>query len=126
MIPVSPGQVRHTLVDTLTIAVCGVLVGADNFQEIELWAGNALSGSASFLPLKNGIPSHDTFARLFGLIVPEQFEAAFRRWGSEVLPVLSSQVVAIDGKTSRLSGSRCQSPLHRGNQSAMVYCSDLG
>ncbi|EIL3152080.1 transposase family protein, partial [Escherichia coli] len=40
----------------MTIAVCGVLVGADNFQEIELWAGNALSGSASFLPLKNGIP----------------------------------------------------------------------
>lgn len=126
MIPVSPGQVRHTLVDTLTIAVCGVLVGADNFQEIEALGRQRIEWLRQFFTSKNGIPSHDTFARLFGLIVPEQFEAAFRRWGSEVLPVLSSQVVAIDGKTSRRSGSRCQSPLHRGNQSAMVYCSDLG
>ncbi|EDW9103828.1 ISAs1 family transposase [Salmonella enterica] len=60
----------------------------------------------------NGIPSHDTFARLFGLICPEQFEAAFRRWVAEILPVLSPQVVTLDGKTSRRSSSASHSPLH--------------
>lgn len=110
--PRQPWKVRHSLVDTLVIAVCGTLAGADNFQEIELWAEQRLEWLRSFLPLKNGIPSHDTFGRLFGLICPEQFESAFRRWVAEVLPLLSPQVVALDGKTSRRSGGAHQSPLH--------------
>lgn len=109
-----------SLVETLAVAVCGTLAGADNFQEIELWAENRLEWLREFLPLKNGIPSHDTFARLFGLICPEQFEAAFRRWVAEVLPVLSPQVVALDGKTSRRSGSGSHSPLHLGVMGAKL------
>ncbi|HAT1680502.1 TPA: ISAs1 family transposase [Klebsiella oxytoca] len=103
-------KVRHSLVDTLVVAVCGTLAGADNFQEIELWAEHQIEWLRSFLPLKNGIPSHDTFGRLFGLICPEQFESAFRRRVAEVLPALSPQVVALDGKTSSRSGSHSQSP----------------
>lgn len=110
--PRQPWKVRHSLVDTLVIAVCGILAGADNFQDIELWAEQRLEWLRRFLPLKNGIPSHDTFGRLFGLICPEQFESAFRRWVAEVLPALSPQVVALDGKTSRRSGDNNKSPLH--------------
>jgi len=54
--------------------------------------------------LEHGIASHDTFGRIFGLIDPEQFEDAFRRWVSSVLPALGAEIVAIDGKTSRRSG----------------------
>lgn len=107
----SRGMARYWLVETLAVAVCGTLAGADNLQEIELWAENRLEWLREFLPLKNGIPSHDSFARLFGLMCPEQFKAAFRPWVAEALPVLSPQVVAPDGKTSRRSGSACHSPL---------------
>ena len=79
-------------------------MGADTFEEIELWANEKLDWLRSYLRLQNGIPSHDTFGRVFGLIDPCQFEQAFQRWMRGVLPALSDEVVAIDGKTSRRSG----------------------
>lgn len=103
---------RYCLGETLAVAVCGTLTGADNFKEIELWAENRLEWLREFLPLKNDIPSHDTFARLFGLMCPEQCKTACRRWVAEALPALSPQVVALDGKTSRRSGSASHPPLH--------------
>ena len=57
-----------------------------------------------YLKLVHGIPSHDTFGRLFGLIDASEFEASFRRWVRSILPALGTDVVAIDGKTSRRSG----------------------
>lgn len=63
--------------------------------------------------MEAGIPSHDTFGRLFGLIDPTEFETAFRRWVGAVLPVLDADtVVAIDGKTSRRMGKVDATPLH--------------
>ena len=105
-------RVEHSLPDVLTIAVCGVLIGADTFEEIALWAQEKEPWLRQYLSLPNGIPAHDTFARLFGLIDPQQFEAAFRRWVAEVLPGLSPQVVALDGKTSRRSAKAGEAPLH--------------
>jgi hypothetical protein len=102
--PRQPGKVKHDFVELLVVAVNGVLVGADSFEEIELWANEKLDWLRSYLRLQNGIPSHDTFGRVFGLIDPGQFEQAFRRWMRGVLPALSDEVVAIDGKTSRRSG----------------------
>jgi len=110
--PRHSSKVQHPLPDVLTVAVCGALVGADTFEEIELWAKEKLLWLRQFLSLPNGIPSHDTFARLFGLIDPREFEAAFRRWVGGVLPSVSPQVVALDGKTSRRSAKACQAPLH--------------
>lgn len=66
-----------------------------------------------YLKLENGIPSHDTFGRLFGLIDPQEFEAAFRRWVRGVVPVLGAEVVVIDGKSGRRSGKADAAPLHR-------------
>ena len=106
-------KVEHDLVELLVVAVNAVLVGADTFVEIELWANEKLDWLRQYLRLENGIPSHDTFGRLFGMINPDEFEAAFRRWVSMIVPLLGEDtVVAIDGKTSRRSGKVDATPLH--------------
>ena len=111
--PRQSSKVEHDLVELLVIAVNAVLVGADTFVEIELWARERIDWLRRHLRLENGIPSHDTFGRLFGVIDPDEFEAAFRRWASAVIPRLGPEaVVAIDGKTSRRSGGVGATPLH--------------
>jgi hypothetical protein len=66
-----------------------------------------------FMKLEQGIPSHDTLARVFGLISPDEFEAAFRRWVGMVIPALAQDtVVAIDGKTSRRSHNKKDTDAH--------------
>jgi len=105
-------KVEHDLVELLVVAVNAVLVGADTFVEIELWAKEKLGWLRQYLRLANGIPSHDTFGRLFGLIDPEQFGGAFRQWVSGIVPALGGQVVALDGKTSRRSGGVDATALH--------------
>jgi predicted transposase YbfD/YdcC len=106
-------KVEHDLVELLVVAVNAVLVGADNFVDIELWANERIDWLRSYLRLENGIPSHDTFGRLFGLINPDEFEASFRRWVSAIVPTLGADtVVAIDGKTSRRTGKVGATPLH--------------
>ncbi|GHU13768.1 hypothetical protein FACS189441_1930 [Betaproteobacteria bacterium] len=105
-------KIRYDLVEMLVVAVSGVLSGADTFVEIEGWANEKLDWFRQFIKLEHGIPSHDTFGRLFGLIDPQEFEAAFRRWVSSVLPALGADVVALDGKTSRRSGKADASALH--------------
>ncbi len=111
--PRQASKVKHNLVELLVVAVNGVLVGADTFVEIELWAKERLDWLRGYLRLEAGIPSHDTFGRLFGLIDPTQFEAAFRRWVGAILPALGEDaVVAIDGKSSRRTGKVDATPLH--------------
>jgi len=86
--PRQAGKVKHDLVELLVVAVNAVLVGADTFVKIELWEKEKLDWLRGYLKLKAGIPSRDTFGRLFGLIDPIQFEAAFRRWVGLILPAL--------------------------------------
>jgi predicted transposase YbfD/YdcC len=105
-------KIEHDLVELLVVAVNAVLVGADNFVEIELWAKEKIDWLRKYLRLANGIPSHDTFGRLFGMIDAQEFEAAFRRWVSKILPALGAEVVAVDGKTSRRSGGLEATALH--------------
>ena len=97
--PRQAAKVEHDLVELLVVAVAAVLAGADTFVEIEIWAEEKLDWFRRYLPLVHGIASHDIFGRMFGLIEPGQFEAAFQRWMQGVLPALDAQVVAIDGKT---------------------------
>jgi len=110
--PRQAAKVEHDLVELLVVAVNAVLVGADTFVEIELWAKEKLDWLRSYLLLTHGIPSHDTFGRMLGLIDAEQFDAAFRRWVSSILPTLGAEIVAIDGKTSRRSGGVYATALH--------------
>jgi predicted transposase YbfD/YdcC len=110
--PRQAAKVEHDLVELLVVAVNVVLVGADTFVEIELWAKEKLDWLRGYLRLTHGIPSHDAFGRMFGLIDAEQFEAAFRRWVSSILPALGAEIVAVDGKTSRRSGGVDATALH--------------
>jgi len=86
--------VEHNLLELLAVAVNAVLIGADTFADIELWAGERLGWLRGYLRLENGIPSHDLFGRLFGLIAPEEFETVCQHWVGLILPTLKSAATA--------------------------------
>ncbi len=99
----------HQLLDIVTIAICAAICGADDWTEIELFGESKLEFFKSFLPLPNGIPSHDTFNRVFARLNPEQFRECFLGWVQDLVCASGEQlkgVVAIDGKTLCGSGSR--------------------
>lgn len=107
-------QTRHRLSELLTVAVCAVLSGADDFEEISQWGRAKLDWLRGFLKLDYGVASPDTFERVFALLDPHQFERVFRGWVGAVIPALAhGQVIAIDGKTSRRTTSKAAAaPLH--------------
>ena len=102
---------RHDFLDILVIALCAVIGGADHWTEVVEFAHAKRVWLASFLKLPNGIPSHDTFARVFRLIDPEALEAALQRWLGQLAGRVQG-VVAIDGKSVRGARSGQQHPLH--------------
>ena len=122
--PRSARQVRHDLSELLTVAVCAVLCSADEFSDIEAWAKERIDWLRDFLVLEHGIPSHDTFGRVFAALNPREFEAAFRSWVGQLIPALGEDaVVAIDGKTSRRSTTKAAaSPLHL----VSAFAADVG
>jgi predicted transposase YbfD/YdcC len=92
---------RHRLMDILVIAICAVICGADSWVDIELFGKSKLEWLKSFLDLPNGIPSHDTFGRVFAAINPEEFEGSFMEWVQAINELTHGQVIAIDGKQLR-------------------------
>ena len=94
---------EHKLIDILIIAICGVICGADSWVEIEEFGQAKRDWLSKFLELQKGIPSHDTFGRVFGLIDGDQFQAGFMMWVQRVSQLTSGQVIAIDGKQLRRS-----------------------
>ena len=93
----------HALINILIIAICAVIAGADNWEDIEEFGKARIEWFQTFLELPNGIPSHDTFTRVFARLDPEQFQACFIGWMMAVSKVISGQVIAIDGKVLRRS-----------------------
>lgn len=93
----------HLLLDIVVIAICAVVCGADTWVEVELFGQSKEKWLRTFLRLPNGIPSHDTFSRVFRLLDPEQFQQSFCSWVEAVHTVTEGQVVAVDGKTLRRS-----------------------
>jgi predicted transposase YbfD/YdcC len=93
----------HKLIDILVIAICAVIAGADNWEDVEEFGKVRIEWFPTFLELPNGIPSHDTFTRVFACLDPEQFQACFLRWMSAVSVVMDGQVIVIDGKVLRRS-----------------------
>lgn len=93
----------HQLLDILVIAICAVIAGADNWEDVEEFGKARLAWFQTFLELPNGIPSHDTFTRVFARLDPEQFQAGFLSWMSAVSAIIGGQVIAIDGKVLRRS-----------------------
>ena len=93
---------RHQLLDIILIAILGVLCGAEGWVDIESFGNTKEAWLKTFLDLPNGIPSHDTFGRVFARIEPKQFEECFLNWVRGVTEKITG-VVASDGKTLRRS-----------------------
>jgi len=105
---------RHPLFDIIAIAIIGVICGADDWVTIEQVGKAKEDWFRKFLELPHGIPSHDTFGKVFAWIDPGEFQKCFMDWIKEVAEMTTGQVIAIDGKTVRRSHDRAngKSPLH--------------
>jgi predicted transposase YbfD/YdcC len=105
---------RHQLVDILVIALCGFLAGCETWVDVELFGRAKRKWLEQFLALPHGIPSHDTFGRVFALLDPQQLARVLRQFVQAVLPCLAGEAVAIDGKTVAGSAERttAQRALH--------------
>ncbi len=97
---------RHQLLDIIVIAVCAVICGADSWVEIEEFGNAKLAWLRTFLALPHGIPSHDTFGRVFAALDPEQFQQCFLAWVQAAATRTDAQIIALDGKTLRRSHDR--------------------
>ena len=95
---------EHKLMDIIAIAICAVICGAEGWVDIELFGKSKLPWLKTFLELPNGIPSHDTFGRVFSRIDAQEFQLAFYEWVWAVNDIVRGQIINIDGK--QLRGSK--------------------
>ena len=107
-------NVRHLLNDILSIVILAVLCGAEGWEMVEAWGCGNLKWLATFLELPHGIPSHDTFDRVFALLDPLAFERCFMDWTAALVQGSRGLLVAVDGKTLRRSWKHAWSktPVH--------------
>ncbi len=96
----------HQLLDIIAIALFAVLAGADSWVAIETYGNAKRAWLETFLALPNGIPSHDTIARVFARLDPEALETSFQQWVKGLVSSLGAQLIAIDGKTAKGSYDR--------------------
>lgn len=104
--PRGGNALQHSLGDILVIAICAIICGADSWVEVEAWGNAKRQWLEQFLALPNGIPSHDTFGRVFARLDPKEFERCFLSWIRAVAKRTQRQIVSIDGKKLRRSHDR--------------------
>lgn len=97
---------RHSLADIMAIAICAVICGAEHWTHIEEFGKSNEDWFRTFLDLPHGIPSHDTFGRLFAAMDPDAFEQAFQAWVHALAGSCVGKHLALDGKTLRRSFDR--------------------
>src|SRR5271167_3280473 len=105
-------RTEHRLFDIIALALCGVVANCDGWTDIIDFANNRLAWFKRFLTLPNGIPSHDTFERVFAKIDPAVFNRCCIAWLRDVSDLVGLGQLAIDGKTLRGSASAQRGPLH--------------
>jgi predicted transposase YbfD/YdcC len=104
---------QHLLTDIITIAIAAVLSGMKSYDDIEDFGVVREDWLKTFLELPNGIPSHDTFNRVFANMDPVKFEGCFRNWVGSILEGHTGELISIDGKTIRGAKSHgIKSPIH--------------
>lgn len=105
---------RHELLDIILIALCAVVCGAKDWQQVETFGKERLDWFRRSRKLSHGVPSHDTFERVFDRIDPQAFHRAFQQWVAALANKLEIEHIVIDGKTLRGSGCRTKGlgPLH--------------
>lgn len=99
-------NIQHKLLDMIFIAICALICGANSWVEVEIFGQRKLEWLRKYLELPNGIPSHDTFGRLFARIDPEAFQQGFVGWTQALQEITQGQVISLDGK--QLRGSQDQ------------------
>src|SRR4051812_2266066 len=99
----------HDLIDILVIAVCTLLCGGETFNDMEDFGEAKFDWFKTFLTLRSGIPSHDTFNRVFAAMDPKEFLDCFLRWTQSLRQAVSQEVVAVDGKALRRALNKDQS-----------------
>jgi len=100
----------HDLIDILVIAICALLCAAESFNDMEDFGKAKEDWFRTFLRLRNGIPSHDTFNRVFAAIDPKEFLECFLRWTQSLRQAVAQEIVALDGKALRRALNRDESP----------------
>lgn len=94
---------RHKFIDILVIGICTVICGGDDYASMEAFGKAKESWLRTFLELPNGIPSHDTFWRVFSALDPEQFQTCFLQWMAAISDLTDGEIIALDGKQLRRS-----------------------
>jgi len=94
-------NIEHRLFDIVALAIMGTICGADGWVEIEQFGRQKQEWLSQYLELPNGIPSHDTFGRVFSQIDPEEFQACFMNWVKVLQEITQGQVIGVDGKQMR-------------------------
>lgn len=94
---------RHKLIDIITITICAVISGIEHWTEIQSYGESKYKWFKKFLELPNGIPSHDTFSRVFQVLNPEDLQRCFLNWTQSVCELTEGEIIPIDGKTLRHS-----------------------
>jgi len=104
--PRAQHRIEHLLLDIVLVTICAVICGADTWVEIENYGIAKQEWLETFLELTNGIPSHDTFERMFARLRPEQLQQCFLSWVQAVFNISDGQLISLDGKTLRGSYDR--------------------
>ena len=104
----------HTLMDILVLVVCAQIAGANGWEAIATFGKSKIEWLRRFVPLKNGIPSHDCIAYVISRLSPKHFQECFIHWIEDIREQTQGEVIAIDGKTARGSRDRKhnKNPLH--------------
>ena len=98
--------VKHDVHDLIVIAILAVICGADGWEQVAYWGRCKAKWLGTFLDLPGGIPSHDTFDRVFARLEPEAFERCFLKWMATVVQRSAGRLVSIDGKAIRRAFER--------------------
>lgn len=108
------GKIKHNFLEIVVMTICAVIAGCEAWEDIadycrvkQDWFRERLH-----MRLENGVPSHDTVQRVWGMIEPEEFEKCFRSWVSSIANATDGEIISIDGKTLRRSGNSEKQPLH--------------
>jgi len=115
---------KHNLLDILVIALCTLLTGGEGFQDMALFGQSKQAWLQTFLALPHGIPSHDTFGRVFARLNPQRFQECFLSWTRAVAQFTEGTLISLDSKTVKASFDRATttSPLHM----VSAWCSEQG
>jgi hypothetical protein len=101
---------RHILSDIMTVVICAVLCGADGWVQVAKFGRCKIQWFKTFLALPHGIPSHDTFGRVFAKLDPTAFEACFLKWIADLATASQGRLIAIDASGGRRGRRRRRRP----------------